>query len=91
MTVLDVCPGKDGQGGAAHKNKNKVVCRLASSLWGFSSAEVFLIGIYLVESKFDKFVSALAGNDNAQFFSVQSSLGPAFAILIVYESFSDSC
>jgi hypothetical protein len=67
-----------------HKDKNRKVCRVTSSLWGFSSVEVLLIGIYSVESKFYKFVTAFAGNESAQFFTISSSLGPAFSILLVY-------
>lgn len=71
-----------------NKEKNRRVCRWAASLWGFSSVEVFLIGIFSVESNFERFVSALAGNDNSQFFFIKSSLGPAFFILIVYSLMS---
>jgi hypothetical protein len=67
-----------------NKEKNRCVCKWTASLWGFSSVEVLLIGIFSIESNFEKFVSALAGNDNSQFFSVTGSLGPAFFILIVY-------
>ncbi|KAG7344185.1 paraquat-inducible protein A domain containing protein [Nitzschia inconspicua] len=71
-----------------NKERNRFFCKWTSSLWGFSSVEVLLIGLFSVEFKFEKFVSALAGNDNSQFFSVNSSLGPAFFILIVYSVMS---
>mmetsp|Transcript_7525 Transcript_7525/g.13201 ORF Transcript_7525/g.13201 Transcript_7525/m.13201 type:complete len:677 (-) Transcript_7525:1979-4009(-) len=66
------------------KDRYKRVCQVTSSLWGFSSVEVLLLGIFAIEYRFEKFVSALAGNDNSRFFSITSSLGPAFFILIVY-------
>ena len=66
------------------KTKYKRLCRVASSLFGFSSVEVLLLGIFAIEYRFEKFVTALAGNDNAEFFEITSSLGPAFFILIGY-------
>jgi hypothetical protein len=72
-----------------YKEKNRLVCQWTASLWSFSSVEVLLIGVFAVEFKLDKFVSALAGNDNAQFFSVTSSLGPAFFVLIGYSLISN--
>jgi hypothetical protein len=66
------------------KRKYKRLCRVASSLFGFSSVEVLLLGIFAIEYRFEKFVTALAGNANAEFFEITSSLGPAFFVLIGY-------
>ena len=71
-----------------NKETNRRVCRWTASLWGFSSVEVLLIGVFSVENKFSKFVSAFAGKDNAQFFSITSTLGPGFYILIAYSIIS---
>eukprot|EP00529_Nitzschia_sp_RCC80_P006024 CAMPEP_0113504538 /NCGR_PEP_ID=MMETSP0014_2-20120614/34768_1 /TAXON_ID=2857 /ORGANISM="Nitzschia sp." /LENGTH=995 /DNA_ID=CAMNT_0000399653 /DNA_START=443 /DNA_END=3430 /DNA_ORIENTATION=- /assembly_acc=CAM_ASM_000159 len=64
--------------------KCKEVCHCMSSLFGFSSVEVLLIGIFAVEHKFEDFVSALAGPGNAAFFTISSNIGSGFYILIVY-------
>jgi hypothetical protein len=66
------------------KSKYKRLCRVASTLFGFSSVEVLLIGIFAIEYRLEKFVTALAGNYNAEFFEITSSLGPAFFVLIGY-------
>lgn len=74
--------------GKQYDETNRVLCHWTSSLWGFASVEVLLIGIYAVEAEFEKFVEALAGDENAEFFSIQSDLGPAFYLLIIYSILS---
>jgi hypothetical protein len=74
--------GSDGE--ASVMKKCKEACHVMSSLFGFSSIEVLLIGIFAVQHKFEDFVAALAGPGNADFFSITSSIGSGFYILIVY-------
>ena len=57
---------------------------LAGILWGMASVEVFLLGLFAVEYKFEKFITSLAGEQGAQFIDVQSYLGPGFILLIIY-------
>jgi hypothetical protein len=74
--------GSDGE--ASSMKKCKEACHVMSSLFGFSSIEVLLIGIFAVQHKFEDFVAALAGSGNDDFFSITSSIGNGFYILIVY-------
>jgi hypothetical protein len=74
---------KEGDDGSSIK-KLESVCHAMSSLFGFSSIEVLLIGIFAVEHKFEDFVAELAGAGNAAFFSIRSDVGVGFYILIVY-------
>lgn len=66
------------------KKSYRRACKVSSSLFGFSSVEVLLIGIFAIEYRFESFVAALAGNANSEFFTITSGLGPAFFVLIGY-------
>jgi hypothetical protein len=65
------------------KKKYEKVCRVTSSLWGFSCIEVLLMGLFAIEYRFEKFVKAIGG-ENAEFIEVTSDLGTAFYIFIAY-------
>mmetsp|Transcript_25141 Transcript_25141/g.37153 ORF Transcript_25141/g.37153 Transcript_25141/m.37153 type:complete len:605 (+) Transcript_25141:126-1940(+) len=68
-------------------NKNKMQQKamyLTVAIWGMSCVEVFLIGLFSVEYKFQDFIKAVAGEEDASFISVKSSKGPGFFVLIGY-------
>ena len=67
-----------------HAKRKHTIGHLTGILWGISSVEVFLIGLFAVEYKFHQFVYELAGEEGAQFIDVESYLGPGFYVLIVY-------
>jgi len=70
--------------GDINKETNRRICKWTSILWGFSCVEVFLIALLTLEAKFEQFVAILAGEENAQFFTVSSSLGPAVYVFLAY-------
>ena len=82
ILVVSIMSGmnKDGKAMARYNN----LCHTLASFNGFAGIEVLLIGIYAIQHKFDEFVTEIAGEGNAQFFSIMSKLGPAFSIFIVY-------
>lgn len=41
-----------------------------------------------MQYKFDELIVALAGNEGAAFFGLESKLGPGFSILIAYSVFA---
>jgi len=67
-------------GGAASKTLIKYI----SAISCFASVEVLLIGTLGIESKFEEFISSIAGDENAGFIDLKSGLGSGFFILIAY-------
>ncbi|KAL3930198.1 MAG: hypothetical protein SGBAC_011866 [Bacillariaceae sp.] len=55
-----------------------------SAIWCFACIEVLLIGVFAVEFKFAELVARLAGDSNAIFLDITSSLGAGFYLLIAY-------
>ena len=64
--------------------KLKTMIKWTVGIWCFSCIEVLLIGIFAVEFKFPQLVMKIAGDTNAGFLDISSSLGEGFYILIAY-------
>lgn len=64
--------------------RHAALCRFADMFWGFASVEVLLMGVFVIEYRFEKFVAFLAGRDNADFFQLTAELGVGFYLLIIY-------
>ena len=69
---------------ANNEQLKHTIGNLTGILWGISSVEVFLIGLFAVEYKFEQFIKQLAGDQGAQFIDVETYLGPGFYILLAY-------
>ena len=55
-----------------------------SAISCFACIEVLLIGTLGIESKFEQFITSIAGDENASFIDIKSGLGSGFYILIAY-------
>ena len=64
--------------------KSKTLIKYISAISCFASVEVLLIGTLGIESKFEEFISSIAGDENAGFIDLKSGLGSGFFILIAY-------
>ena len=49
-----------------------------------TSCVVLLIGTLGIESKFEEFITSIAGDENASLIDIKSGLGSGFYILIAY-------
>lgn len=63
---------------------SKTLIKYISAISCFASVEVLLIGTLGIESKFEEFISSIAGDENAGFIDLKSGLGSGFFILIAY-------
>ena len=63
---------------------SKLLIKYISAISCFASVEVLLIGTLGIESKFEEFISSIAGDENAGFIDLKSELGSGFFILIAY-------
>ena len=63
---------------------SKTLIKYISAISCFASVEVLLIGTLGIESKFEEFISSIAGDENVGFIDLKSGLGSGFFILIAY-------
>ena len=64
--------------------KSKTLIKCISAISCFACVEVLLIGTLGIESKFEQFITSIAGDENASIIDLKSGLGNGFFILIAY-------
>ncbi|GAX24144.1 hypothetical protein FisN_9Hh397 [Fistulifera solaris] len=63
---------------------NSMILRLGDSIWTFASVDVLLMGVYIVQYKFDALINRLAGDAGSDILGVNGEMGPGFFLLLAY-------